>query len=174
MSRKSPFRNAVEKIAVPWATQHGFARASAYVFTRPSGIPDVLEVIELQKSVKRPFRTFTINLGLFHPQFTTTPPPAPDAVASVKCARRIRVGWVMPKSFWSRVLVWLRYGNGWHFWQVFPGDFWWSYRDSEASLTASLSHALSQVERYGLPWFGQFSSLRSTDELFDRSPFAAH
>lgn len=169
-----PYRKAIETIAVPWAARHGFSRASAHVFHRAASVHGVVEVIELQKSCKHPHRTFTINLGLYHPAFTTDPSPSSADIASIHCARRIRIGHVMPKHFWSRFALWFRFGSGWHWWQLIPGDFWWAYRDTDDSLSRAMSDALSQVASYGLPWFEGFASLHDATEVFDRSRFSLY
>ncbi len=169
-----PYRRAIETTAVSWAARHGFSRVSAHVFRRATNVSELLEVIEVQKSCKHPHQTFTINLGFYHPAFSTDPPPAPSEVASVHCARRIRIGHLMPKRFLIRIPLWLRHGSGWHWWQLFPGDFWWAYRDTDDSPSSAMSHALSQAERYGLPWFSRFSSLRNASEFFDRSHFTVY
>lgn len=169
-----PYRKAIETIAVPWAAQQGFSRASAHVFHRPANVPGIVEVIEIQKSCKHPHRTFTINLGLYHPSFTTDPSPSSADIASIHCARCIRIGHVMPKHFWSRLALWFSFGSGWHCWQLIPGDFWWAYRDTDDSLSRAMSNALSQVTRYGLPWFEQSASLHDATEVFDRSRFSRY
>jgi hypothetical protein len=128
--------------------------------------------LEFQKSGKHPHRTFTVNLGLFHPNFTTDPPPALGEIASMHCARRIRIGHVMPKRIWKRAAVWLRYGSGWHWWDgIFPGDFWWSYRENEDSLVEAMGHTFAQIERYGLDWLERCSSVDNSAAAFDRSQF---
>lgn len=174
MSRKGLFRTAVDTIVVPWASEHGFTRASPYVFTRPSRVLGAFEVIELQKSCKHPYRTFTVNLGIFHEAFTASPPPPPEKIESAYCARRIRIGPLMPKTFLSRCGMWLRFGSGWHLWQLLPGDFWWSYRDTDNSVSASIHHSLRQVERYGFAWLEQSTNVRTVAELFDRSRFSIY
>ena len=169
-----PYRKAIETIFVPWATQQGFSRISAHVFHRDANVPGVVEVIELQKSCKHPHRTFTINLGLYHPSFTTDPTPSTADISSIHCARRIRIGHVMPKRFWSRLALWVRFGSGWHWWQLIAGDFWWSYRETDDSLSRAMSDARSQVARYGLPWFERFASLNAPTDVFDRSRFSLY
>lgn len=161
-------------IAAPWASEHGFTRASAYVWTRPSRVADALEVIELQKSCKHPHRTFTVNLGFFHESFTVSPPPVPEKIDSACCARRVRIGPLMHTSTLKRLGVWLRFGSGWHFWDLFGGDFWWSYRDTERSVSTAVHHALRQVEHHGFLWFEQTGSVNSAEELFDHGRFSIY
>jgi hypothetical protein len=174
VSRNPPFRVAVDSIVAPWASKHGFARASAYVWTRPSRVVDAFEVIELQKSCKHPHRTFTVNLGFFHRGYTASPPPVPEKVDSAYCARRVRIGPLMPKSGWRRWSIWLRFGSGWHFWELFGGDFWWSYRESDSSVSSAIHHAICQVEQYGFTWLKRSGNVHSASELFDRARFSTY
>jgi Domain of unknown function (DUF4304) len=172
---KSLFRRVVESVVVPWSVEHGFSRASAYVFYRPARVAGLLQVLEFQKSVKHPHRTFTVNLGLFHPDFTIEPPPELSEMESVHCARRIRIGHTMPKKIWVRAALWLRYGSGWDWWSgIFPGDFWWSYRDHEDSLARAMRHTLSQIDRYGLKWLEHASSAENATAALDRSNFGQY
>ncbi|MCW1884520.1 hypothetical protein OKA04_07235 [Luteolibacter flavescens] len=152
MARQSLFRKAVEKVAVPWASANDFARTSAHVFVRPSEAAGIWEVVELQKSVKNPYRTFTINLALVRTSSVGGQLPEMKKLIAADCDRVIRIGHVMSKNCLARAVLWLRFGCGWNWWQIFPTDFWWSYQERESSITEAMDNALSHAADHGFRW----------------------
>lgn len=167
----SPYRRAIEDEVVPWSKRHGFSRASAHVFFRPSPVAEVLEVIGFQKSCKHPHRSFTINLGFYHPSYTTSLVPSVNEIEAAHCGRHIRLGCLMPSGLLRRLPTWVRFGSGWHPWQAFSGDFWWCYNDANQTILVALRHALKQIELHGFSWFQAIASVQSATVMFDRSQF---
>lgn len=172
---KSPLRTALIDLVVPWAERTGFDVRSPYLMHRPRLDIGATEIIEVQWSVKHPYRRCTVNLGLYHPDFGSRPEDEKE-LAPVHCPRRLRLGHLMSRNTWLRVSTWYRYSSKWDYWQIIPpyGDFWWRYGDSLDMATPAVTNMLSHMSTDGLAWFRNLRQYTSLADVFDRQNYEVY
>jgi hypothetical protein len=173
-SSKSPLTRTLNELLTLWAKQNGFAMASPYVMVRERSDIDAKEVIEFQRSIKHPLRTYTVNLGLFHPDYCEYQPATPKDLSAMHCGREVRLGHLMTKSPWIRIARWYRYGSPWNFFELIPpyGDCWWQYGHSVEESVPSVRDTLQHLTTGGLAWFENLRQLSAITELFDQKNWA--
>ena len=171
---KSPLTNALHQVVVPWAEQEGFTAYSSYLMVRERPDIGAKEIIEVQRSNKYPFRMYTVNLGLYHPDYCEAQPPDPKGLSTVHCGREVRIGHVMNKSVWTRTVLWCRFGSGWDFLDLIPpyGDLWWKYGRSLADTVPAVENTRRHLAEGGLSWFNELRRYCTLDQLFDPGSYA--
>lgn len=65
---------------MPWAQREGFTAYSPYLMVRARADIGAKELLEIQRSNKYPYRMYTVNLGLFHPDFYEMPGAATKGI----------------------------------------------------------------------------------------------
>jgi hypothetical protein len=173
-SSKSPLTNALHQVVVPWAEREGFIAYLAYLMIRERRDIGAKEIIEVQRSNKYPYRMYTVNLGLFHPDYCEAPPSDPKELSSVHCEREVSIGHVINKSPWMRMAMWCRYGSGWDFLDLIPpyGDFWWKYGRSLEDTLPSVRNMLHHLADGGLSWFNELRRHTAIEQVFDPRNYA--
>ncbi len=158
---------------MPWAQHEGFTAYSPYLMVRERVDIGAKELIEVRRSNKYPYRMYTVNLGLFHPDFCEDPPSDPKGLSSMHCGREVRIGHLMSKSPWERISTWYRYGSGWDFLDIFPryGDFWWQYGRSLEDTRPPVQNTLDHLASAGLGWFKMLRQHSSIERAFDPADY---
>jgi len=171
---QSPLAGALRELAKPWAEENGFRMISPYVLARRRADVDVEEVIEFQWSVKHPYRTYTVNVGLFHPEYCEQLPAEPKDLSAMHCGRETRLGHLMTRSAWKRSALWYRYGSPWHFWALIPpyGDFWWRYGRTVEEAIPAVRNTLHHLTAGGIEWFQSLRQVPTVSQLFDPKTWA--
>jgi hypothetical protein len=168
-SSKSPLTNALNQVVVPWAEREGFIAYSAYLMIRERPDIGAKEIIEVQRSNKYPYRMYTVNLGLFHPDFCEAAPSDPKELSSMHCGREVRIGHLISRSPWVRTSIWCRYGSGWNFLDLIPpyGDFWWKYGKSLSDAVPAVKNTLHHLAEGGLSWFNGLRRYTTVEQAFE-------
>ena len=166
-SSKSPLTRTLNELITPWAKQNGFAVSSPYVMVRERSDIGGKEIIEFQRSIKHPHRTYTVNLGLFHPDYCEYLPATPKDLSAMHCGREVRLGHLMTKSPWTRISRWYRYGSPWNFFELIPpyGDCWWQYGYSVEETVPSVRDTLQHLGTGGIAWFENLRRRSAITEL---------
>jgi hypothetical protein len=165
LAKAASLSKLVDRHAATELLRRGFvyeASGQPPTFRRHRTLPDarVVQLIEFQAGVKKgSFGTFTVNLGVYSPEWTRPPRNvAPEAAHSWDCMAEMwmRLGHLAPAP--KPGLLRRAFGAS-----SVPSDRWWSYRGSSAEVERTLTEVLGLLIGSGQAWLDH----TSTREAFE-------
>ncbi len=153
---KSPLTQALSDRVIPWAQQEKFTAYSPRLFVRERDDIGAKEIIEFQGSNRHPYRMYTVNLGLFHPDYCEDIPSDPKDLGSVHCGREVRIGHLMSKSPWFRLSI------------------WWQYGKTRDEAIPPVNDTLRHLATVGLQWFRDLRRYPTAAQAFDPKGYAPY
>ena len=146
----------------PMLASHGFSfEPGTRTFRRAAG--DCTQILNVQVGVRSMEGRFTVNLGVFHPQYNAIVihgGALPDKPLEYQCVVRERLSvlrdTILTRYFRPRIE---KKDTFLKFWLTTPTDEWWRFSSSEAQITSELAAVQRLLLERGLPWLQQHSDV---------------
>lgn len=145
-ARASAFDKALQEIAVPALTAHGFRFDGSRTFRHLSEDRRTSQIINFQLGQRSMAGKFTVNLGVFVQGDRRGVSPSQANESDCPFERRTRIGALIlrfPKLA-SLPFIGFLFGSP---------DKWWTFSDDPTRTAAAVSAAVDKVTAYGLSWF---------------------
>jgi hypothetical protein len=151
----------------PVLAKDGFSfDSSSRTFRKVLG--ELVQIINFQAGVRFMEGQFTVNLGVFHPQFSAVEPwgSVPPKPHEYDCVVRHRLSMLRPPGTVHSVFALLPNGLLKR-WLTTPRDRWWRFTDNEDQIKAELRDVEVLLKSRGLPWLAEHCNLAVVKEAYE-------
>jgi hypothetical protein len=111
---------------------------------------------------------FTVNLGIFHPQFNSLEPSGsvPLKPQEYDCVVRHRLSMLRPPAIIHSVFASLP-GRLLRRWLPTPQDRWWRLTDNEDQVKTELRDVEALLKSRGLPWLAEHCNIAVVKQAYE-------
>ncbi len=170
---------AIRQRLKPVLFAHGFVcDQNARTFRK--SVAGCTQIINVQVGVRSLQGQFTINLGVYHPEFRADAYFAPVSSHPMEhqCVVRRRLSSLRETGLTRLFRSWIRSEDSFlKFWLLTPGDKWWPFSADEQQIASSIASVETLLLAKGLDWLAQNSDASGLAAEFNKrkpSPNATH